>query len=175
MLVCETHVAPMSRRRARRREHPPPTVTVRRQRSADAGCALSFFYRTRGRVTFLSLKYSTAPLDQRFSFFPRPARGASWGACLPAEGLGMMMGKSKRREAMTLPGFSAEASFYRGNGYYQPGVVLAGLRRQGEVIPQIYASCSIARKQCCVHFGGGNAYCCSPDADGEITCYYTQH
>ena len=61
---------------------------------------------------------------------------------------------------MTLPGFSAEASFYRGNGYYQPGVVLAGLRRQGEVIPQMYATCFPYLRVCCVYFDDGSTYCC---------------
>jgi hypothetical protein len=57
---------------------------------------------------------------------------------------------------MTLPAFSAEASFYRGNGYYPPGVVLAGLRRQGEVIPQIYARCYPAEGRCCIFYRVGS-------------------
>jgi hypothetical protein len=60
---------------------------------------------------------------------------------------------------MTLPGFSAEASFFRSNGYYQPGVVLASLRQQGEVIPQrppIYALCYPAEGRCCIFYRVGS-------------------
>jgi hypothetical protein len=73
---------------------------------------------------------------------------------------------------MTLPGFSAEASFYRGNGYYQPGVVLAGLRRQGEVTPQIpvYITCDPAERQCCLHYRVGSYE--EGTGGWEIECFY---
>ena len=35
---------------------------------------------------------------------------------------------------MNIPGFSADASFYRGSAYYQVGAMLIGLRQVGEVL-----------------------------------------
>ena len=59
---------------------------------------------------------------------------------------------------MALPGFSAEASLFLSNGYHQPGVVLASLRRQGEVIPQrppIYITCDTEKLECCLFWYNG--------------------
>jgi hypothetical protein len=58
-----------------------------------------------------------------------------------------------------MPGFSAEASFYRSSAHYQVGPMLASLRQEGEVLvhPAVRWVCGM--KTCCLIFGPGVFRC----------------
>ncbi len=71
-----------------------------------------------------------------------------------------------------MPGFTAEASFYKSNVQYPIGAMLAGLRRGGEVLVQPAARrrpiAYCGMKGCCVdlRFLGLPEICCNGDECG---------
>lgn len=58
-----------------------------------------------------------------------------------------------------MPGFTAEASFYKSSAHYQVGAMLIGLRQGGEVLVQPAFRFSCGLKECCLAFSD-SAVCC---------------
>jgi hypothetical protein len=67
----------------------------------------------------------------------------------------------------SMPGFSAEASFYRNNGHYYVGEMLAGLRPRGKgiihpALPAFGSRCfNTMRGKLCCAWGLGVGSCCN--------------
>ena len=71
--------------------------------------------------------------------------------------------------AMNMPGFRAEASFYRSSAHYQVDAMLADLRQEGKgtihpALPAIGAACFNTMKgRLCCAWGFGVASCCNSE------------
>ena len=68
---------------------------------------------------------------------------------------------------INIPGFTADASFYRSSARYQVGAMLPSLRQGGEVLPQ-RIRCNIFG-DCCFTTPFGITCCCFSD-DGRCIC-----
>ena len=69
---------------------------------------------------------------------------------------------------MKLPGFTAEASFYRSSAHYQVGAMLAGLRQEGEIVPSMQ-QCGWNPIWNPLYTGEMDVYCCR-DESGLVGC-----
>jgi hypothetical protein len=70
---------------------------------------------------------------------------------------------------MNMPGFTADASFYRSSAHYQVRAMLPGLRQGGEVLihPALPLRCNIFGDCCFTFFG---VTCCCFSDDGSCIC-----
>jgi hypothetical protein len=79
---------------------------------------------------------------------------------------------------MNMPGFTADASFYRSSAYYQVSAMFAGPRQGGQVVPSVSrfsSSCvqAMGVRTCATCVGELGCYVCfGPVVGGSHACFW---